>query len=305
MDEIAKDLIQTFGEKVVQSRDTYPHSTGAIELLYDPYNRRLKFFDMTPQDVAVSPRIASCVLADTVAQLYSKLIVYSRADLRGWEALGFKREAEIWGFFGNGDNAELWVKYPAQARAHDAELATNDQVLELAKSKPHTEPLLPAGFTCAPARIEEAAEIADMMRKTFPDYPTPITPEYVAKNMRERVFHFRIVRNGDGSLVASASAEMHHTRKSAELTDCATRPDHRGKGLMSAILRNLERDLAAEFGITDVYTIARANQAGMNCSFAKLGYTYTGRLVNNCRMPEGYESMNVWCRDASDLLEKA
>jgi hypothetical protein len=72
---------------------------------------------------------------------------------------------------------------------------------------------------------------------------------------------------------------------------------------MSVILRNLERDLADEFGITDVYTIARANQAGMNCSFAKLGYTYTGRLVNNCRMPEGYESMNVWCRDASDLKE--
>ncbi len=303
MDHIATDLIKTFGEDVVQSRDTFPHRAGSIELQFDPYNRRLKFFDMTPQDVAVSPQIASCVLAEVPTPLYSKLIVYSRPDLKGWEALGFRREAVIWGFFGNGDNAELWVKYPAKPRSTDPEEETNRQVLELARSKQCNDPLLPAGYDCAPAVIADAPEIADLMRQTFPDYPTPITPDYVAKNMREGIFHFRLVRNGDGGLVASASAEMHHSRKSAELTDCATRPDHRGKGLMSAILRDLERDLADVFGITDVYTIARANQAGMNCSFAKLGYTYTGCLVNNCRMPEGYESMNVWCRDARGLKE--
>jgi hypothetical protein len=37
----------------------------------------------------------------------------------------------------------------------------------------------------------------------------------------------------------------------------------------------------------------------VNCAFAKLGYKYTGRLVNNCRMPTGWESMNVWCKTSS------
>ena len=50
--------------------------------------------------------------------------------------------------------------------------------------------------------------------------------------------------------------------------------------------------------IHDLYTLARADEVGMNCVFAKLGYAYTGRLVNNCRMPNGWESMNIWCKSA-------
>ena len=70
---------------------------------------------------------------------------------------------------------------------------------------------------------------------------------------------------------------------------------------MAYILRQLERALVADFGITDLYTIARADEVGMNCVFSKLGWVYTGRLVNNCRMPNGWESMNIWCRgDGAD-----
>jgi beta-lysine N6-acetyltransferase len=300
MDEIAKDLITTLGGDILDSRETFARRADGIELQYDPYNRRLKFFDMAPTDVAQSPQIASCVMGESVTPLYSKLIVYARPGGTGWSELGFRREAEIWGFFGDGDNAELWARYLVPPRAEDLENRKNEELLAVAKSRQRAEPILLAGYTCAPARPADAADIAELMRETFPDYPTPISDDYITANMRDRTFHFRVVRDAAGRLVASASAEMHHTRKSAELTDCATSPQYRGKGLMSAILRHLERDLADEFGITDVYTIARASQAGVNCSFAKLGYTYTGRLVNNCRMPEGYESMNVWCRDTSD-----
>jgi putative beta-lysine N-acetyltransferase len=100
-------------------------------------------------------------------------------------------------------------------------------------------------------------------------------------------------------MAAVASAEIDGARRNAEMTDCATRPSERGRGLMVWILRALERDLAREEGIIDLYTLARADEVGMNCAFAKLGYDYTGRLVNNCRMPNGWESMNVWCRTAS------
>lgn len=298
MDAIANNLISDLGADVVNSRDTHAFNVGNIELVLDPYNRRLKFFDMTPQDVAVSPELASCVMSDDNNPLYGKIIVYARPGQSGWDKLGLQREAEIWGFFGNGDNAELWAKYPAAPRAENPAEPKNDEVLKIAESKKCVEPILPAGFTCAPAGVDEAAEIATLMRQTFPDYPTPITQELIAENIRARTSHFRLVRDEKGVLAACASAEIHHTRKSAELTDCATLPRHRGKGLMSSILRALEQDLASEFAITDVFTIARANQPGMNCSFAKLGYKYTGRLINNCRMPNGFESMNVWCRDA-------
>lgn len=295
MDAISENLIKRLGADAAQSRDTHAFNVGNIELVLDPYNRRLKFFDMAPEDVAVLPELASCVLSEDPSPLYSKLIVYARPGQSGWDQLGLRREAEIWGFFGNGDNAELWAKYPAPARAKNPAEPKNDEVLELAECKEPAEPLLPAGFTCAPASEADAGEIAALMQRTFPDYPTPITTQLIAENIRARTSHFRLVRDEAGKLAACASAEIHHTRKSAELTDCATEPEQRGKGLMSSILLALEQDLASEFAITDVYTIARANQPGMNCSFAKLGYQYTGRLINNCRMPNGFESMNVWC----------
>ena len=100
-------------------------------------------------------------------------------------------------------------------------------------------------------------------------------------------------------MVAAASAEIDHCNKNAEMTDCATRPSARGQGLMAYLLWMLENDLQELYNITDLYTIARADEVGMNCVFSKLGYIYDGRLVNNCRMPNGWESMNVWCRQTS------
>ena len=83
------------------------------------------------------------------------------------------------------------------------------------------------------------------------------------------------------------------------MTDCATRPDQRGGGHMAYLLHRLAQDVRKERGITDLYTLARADEVGMNCVFGKLGYVYTGRLVNNCRMPNGWESMNVWCKSTA------
>lgn len=54
------------------------------------------------------------------------------------------------------------------------------------------------------------------------------------------------------------------------MTDCATRADMRGRGFMAYLLTCLESDLRRLFQVTDLYTIARADEIGMNCVFAKL-----------------------------------
>lgn len=306
-DMIATDIVERFGEDVLDTRKVYTIQVGApepggapagasIEVQYDPYNRRLKFFDLAPGDARNSMAIASTFENDRPNDLYSKIIVYARAGQDAFEDLGMRKEAAIRGYFRNGDDAELWAKYLDEERSVEQDKETNDKVYEIAQTKQPVEPSLPPGYTSAPATIEHAEEIAALMGDTFDDYPTPITVDAIRRIIKDRASAFRVVRNEMGDVVASASGEMHHTRRSAEMTDCSTRPDQRGKGLMSWILRALEDDLRREFGITDLYTIARAVETGMNCSFAKLGYTYTGRLINNCRMPEGWESMNVWCK---------
>lgn len=308
MDMFAQSLIDRFGEHIGDTRELYSLQLGGafrpVETQYDPYNRRLKFFDLTPADVRKSTLIASAV-GENAGELYSKVIVYAKPGHVGWSGLGLHHEATIWGFFGDGSNAELWAGYPVPRRAKDQFAEQNNHVYEIAKHKQRTNPALPGGYSCGPALTEDASEIAELMDGTFNDYPTPISPHSVAKAIDQKTSYFRVARDERGRIAACASAEIHHTRKSAELTDCATREDERGKGIMSAILRGLEHDLAREFSITDVYTIARAVEPGMNCSFAKLGYTYTGRLVNNCKMPEGFESMNVWCRDTRQPVEVA
>jgi predicted hydrocarbon binding protein len=42
------------------------------------------------------------------------------------------------------------------------------------------------------------------------------------------------------------------------------------------------------------YTIARSVSHGINITFARAGYTYGGRLINNTNISGKIESMNVW-----------
>ena len=46
--------------------------------------------------------------------------------------------------------------------------------------------------------------------------------------------------------------------------------------------------------IITAYTIARAISFGMNITFAKNGYKYSGTLKNNTNISGKLESMNVW-----------
>jgi putative beta-lysine N-acetyltransferase len=77
------------------------------------------------------------------------------------------------------------------------------------------------------------------------------------------------------------------------MTDFATRPDCRGRGLANHLL--VQAEAAAEkLGIKTAYTIARAYSAGMNITFARNGYTFSGTLTHNTQISGKLESMNVW-----------
>jgi beta-lysine N6-acetyltransferase len=67
---------------------------------------------------------------------------------------------------------------------------------------------------------------------------------------------------------------------------------------MKRLLTQLEKELVKN-GIYCAYSIARALSYGMNKSFYQLGYSYTGRLTNNCYIFDKIEDMNVWVKDLS------
>jgi hypothetical protein len=55
----------------------------------------------------------------------------------------------------------------------------------------------------------------------------------------------------------------------------------------------MEKAVAAKC-IKTAYTIARAASPGINITFARQGYRYGGRLINNTNISGRIESMNIW-----------
>lgn len=269
------------------------------DLVLDLHNRRLKLYGLTAsecRDPGVKCWRDGLCAADP---LYSKLIVYARpGEPMTWVTAGYLHEGVIEGFFADGGDAHMWAAFGREERSDAPRDGEHDQIVRIAAAKPIIAPEPAPGFACLRAEPELAGPIAELMTATFPAYPTPIKPELIEEQIAAGSHVFRYMTDAVGELVASASAEIDHERRSAEMTDCATRPDQRGAGHMGVLLDRLARDVRSDLGITDLYTLARADEVGMNCVFGKLGYRYTGRLVNNCRMPNGWESMNIWCAGA-------
>jgi len=273
---------------------TFPLARPRCRVVHDRPNERLKLFGAHPGHLTELPDLRQ------LAGL-GKVTAYARGGHpRQWEALGFRREGNIQGFFRDGSDAAIWAAYPQVQRAQEPEKSVHDACLAVAQSKGLLgEAWLPAGYTSDLVGPGQAREVAALMRSIFPVYPTCLSDEQIERLIRSGCSVFRCVRNADNEIVAVASAEMDLVRKNAEMTDCATRPEERGRGLMAHILRQLEADLRLHYEIVDLYSLARAQETGMNCVFKKLGYGYQGRLVNNCRMPSGWESMHIWCKNSS------
>jgi putative beta-lysine N-acetyltransferase len=271
------------------------------ELVLDPRNKRLKLYGV-PAEHNRNPGIAFWKEGlDLCPDVYSKLLVYGKGGTEPqWVTAGFLFEGVIEGYFADGSDGQIWAAYGDNERSDAPHDALHDQTVLLASRKEVVRPDEPApGFSSRLATDKHAQAIATLMLQTFEDYPTPISEEIIAGQIRTGSNLFRVMLDARGEVVASASAEVDAQNLCAEMTDCATRPDQRGAGHMAHLLHRLAQDVKDVCQITDLYTLARADEVGMNCVFAKLGYEYTGRLTNNCRMPNGWESMNIWCKNTA------
>lgn len=203
----------------------------------------------------------------------------------------YEEEARIPGYFRRERDVVFMSRFcqPRRALAEDAETISG---ILLRCPRDDRRRRLPEGYGLRLATSEDAARMAALYREVFPSYPFPIhDPAYLVDTMAGHVRYF-LVETG-GELVALASGEIDAGAAAAEMTDFATHPSQRGKGLASRLLREMEIALAAE-GITTAYTIARAVSEGMNRTFSRAGYDFGGTLVNNTQISGRIESMNVW-----------
>jgi putative beta-lysine N-acetyltransferase len=226
---------------------------------------------------------------------YGKIFVKAHlSDEATFLDAGYRREGFVEGLFDGKEDGVFLCRYPDVSRMTDPRQDVIVDVLTTAKSRA-TEPFVKskAPFSIAKATPHDATEMATLYRQVFASYPFPIVDaDYLRATMLSHIVYF-VARDEMGSVVAASSIEMDTAAKNAEMTDFATLPVCRGKKIALHLLAAMERE-APSLGIKTVFTIARAMSYGMNITFARLGYTFGGTLVNNTQISGAIESMNIW-----------
>lgn len=144
------------------------------------------------------------------------------------------------------------------------------------------------------AKESDIKGIIELFYNVFSMYPSPMyDEECIKQTMKEKIL-YKVALDKD-RIISVASADMDSNNLNAEITNCATYPQYRGKGILSNIIYSLESELKKREFIT-LYSISRATNPGINYAFSKNGYKYRGRLINNCNICGAFEDMNIWTK---------
>lgn len=267
----------------------------SIKMVIDSYNKRLRLDDYQGNINHVIYIFEKIAHEEQVQKL---IIKGRRKDYHALLENGYQCEGVIDHYF-LGSDAYLFCKYLTKERKTNIYWIEEDKILKnvqkLDKSNEHQP--VPKDYQLIKISKQDAIPLATLYQKVFEIYPTPLhDPKYIEKTIDNGTIYFAF-KNGE-KIVCSASAERNVFYKNAELTDCATLPEHRKHGLLKILLLKLEEELVHE-GIYYAYSLARALSFGMNAALHQLGYSYRGRLMNNCYIFDKLENMNVWVKDLS------
>ncbi|WP_453996402.1 putative beta-lysine N-acetyltransferase [Bacillus nitroreducens] len=269
-------------------------ATYKANIIVDYFNLRLRVIDYRGNVMSFLTEV------NEIAKQHSfeKIIwMAKREDLLCFISRGYMIEAVIPKYF-NGSDAYFVTKYLTNKRRNSDKWMEEEQIMTDILRHPRENHLTDTPFIIRKATVDDIEQLATLYDTVFQIYPTPLNqPDYIKKAINDSTI-FYVALDGD-VIVSSASAEMNHDFYHAELTDCATLDAYRKHGLMKKLLMQLEQELVNQ-GIYCAFSIARALSYGMNKSFYQLGYTYTGRLTNNCYIFDKIEDMNVWVKDLSN-----
>jgi len=207
---------------------------------------------------------------------------------------GYEQEAYIQGFFNDDEDVYFLSKYFSKERKDFKDkldiLRISQFCIEKGGKCKISE--LDKKFLIKKLNEKDIPQMTEIFKTVFESYPFPVfDKDYILTTMKENIDYFGVFL--DKKLVAVSSSEMDLENLNTEMTDFAVLPGYRGNSLAIHLLAKME-EAAKEKGIKTAYTIARACSRGMNMTFAKMGYEFEGRLINNTNICGDLETMNVW-----------
>lgn len=265
---------------------------GNTQIQHGKNSNRVYIMKLDKRDL---PGVLDVVESLARREEYTKLFAKIPASAARWFVeRGYEEEARVPYLFRGVEEGVFASRFldTDRARAENAEVIA--EVLSVSRSRAGKSAAVkaPPEYSIRPLTPDDAPQAAEVYRRVFASYPFPIhDPDYIQTTMADHVLYFGVFQ--DGMLGALASAEMDPTAQNAEMTDFATLPQLRGKGLARCLLAVMEQTVRVR-NIRTAYTIARAVSHGMNTTFAESGYAFAGTLINNTHISGGLESMNVW-----------
>lgn len=266
------------------------HST----IQHGSHNNRIYLMDLDRRDYPIIfSSLDSLAQKKDYTKIFAKVPFWAFKKAQEYE---YVIEAEIPGLFNNSDDGLFLSKFLDKTRQHinSKERKKIKEVYQ--KFQTYTNQSISNTFLndVSVRRLTEndANNLAQLYKLVFQSYPFPIyNATYLKKMMSEHVHYYGIFQNEE--LVAASAAEMNPNQKYVEMTDFATRKDKRGKNYALFLLSHMEKEMKIQ-KIKTAFTIARAVSFGMNITFAKAGYTFSGLLKNNTEIAGTLESMNVF-----------
>ncbi|MGB5987736.1 MAG: putative beta-lysine N-acetyltransferase [Desulfobacterales bacterium] len=273
--------------------DTVENILGS-RVQHGPHNQRIYLMKLGPRH---TPGLVAAL--DDLARQKSYGKIIAKIPASAWEPFeraGYRIEARVPGLIRNRHEALFVAKYPVPRRAReyrdpfDSASPRPPNSIRARQLRPKAQPSHPV----SPLIPDDVEDMRAIYRRVFRSYPFPIdNTHYLKGMMRADVLYYGV--RMEGSLAAIAGAEMDATDRNVEMTDFATRPSWRGRGLAKSLLTHMERTCRG-LGFLTAYTIARSASAGMNRVFQSRGYHQGGRLINNTQISGKIQTMTVWYR---------
>ncbi|MEN6348845.1 MAG: putative beta-lysine N-acetyltransferase [Syntrophomonas sp.] len=257
-------------------------------LLFDWSNRRIKILTSESLSIRTLNRIKNVAVQKGMDKIIANVPESCRTL---FSEQGFVLEGKINGFF-NGEDAFCFSFFGLEESKKPSSdydgIIPSGCCWDFARQQQYSNPW----FEIRNAHEADIPGMIGLFRNVFATYPSPVfDAEYLRYTMNtDRVLYKLAI--DDGQLVGIASADKDQAHLNAEMTDCTTRPDYRGRGILTQLLGELEEHLV-KHGFICLYTLCRATEAGVNKAFFRHGYQYSGRLIKNCNICGNFEDMNI------------
>lgn len=257
---------------------------------HGPHNDRIYVQHLAPDQVgALLPELEQMVATRKYGKIFAKIPSTSWPQ---FQAAGYSIEAVIPRFYYGKTSCCFVAKFFYNRQRTDEDFTNLQTIIKDEKTLHNGAAGRISQFQVELCTTTDAEELASFYSTLFESYPFPVfDPGYLREIMGENVNYYCI--RVENKVVAAAATESNRSEKYAEMTDFATVPDWRGKGLAACLLSHMNTEIRRS-GIATAFTIARAASFGMNRVFRNCGYSYSGLLINNTQIGGEIQSMSVW-----------